>query len=117
VLPGAVIRLTPDAKTCPRRQDAGKAHIKNRNFVSRRWKRTPAKNQCCCSEDPEDMDYFLNRIKSHGCTVTAMAFQDAYTLDIERLRQCSLHVYEQGRLIPFCARYITGGTAKEKKYE
>jgi uncharacterized radical SAM superfamily Fe-S cluster-containing enzyme len=54
-----------------------------------------------------DMDAFLGRIKSHGFTITAMAFQDAYTLDSERLRRCSLHVYRDGRVIPFCARYLT----------
>jgi uncharacterized radical SAM superfamily Fe-S cluster-containing enzyme len=36
-----------------------------------------------------------------------MAFQDAMNLDIERLRRCSLHVYDGGVLKPFCARYIT----------
>jgi len=36
-----------------------------------------------------------------------MAFQDAYTLDLERLRRCSLHVYREGRVIPFCAHYLT----------
>ena len=26
----------------------------------------------------------------------------------ERLRRCSLHVFDDGRLVPFCARYLTG---------
>jgi len=110
VLPDALLRLTPKPQNCSCSQDDGNAHLKNRNFVARRWKRTLAEHQCCCSEDPGDMDYFLSRIKSHGFTITAMAFQDAYTLDIERLRHCSLHVYERGRLIPFCARYLTAET-------
>jgi uncharacterized radical SAM superfamily Fe-S cluster-containing enzyme len=106
VFPDSIMRLTPDPQTCSCSPDV-EAHIKNRNFVSRRWKRVAADNLCCCSEDPGDMDYFLSRIKTHGFTVTAMAFQDAYSLDLERLRHCGLHVYEQGRLIPFCARYLT----------
>jgi uncharacterized radical SAM superfamily Fe-S cluster-containing enzyme len=53
------------------------------------------------------MDTFLTRVRSHGFTITAMAFQDAYTLDLERLRRCSLHVYREGRVIPFCAHYLT----------
>ena len=36
-----------------------------------------------------------------------MAFQDAGNLDIERLRQCSLHVYKDGKHIPFCAYYLS----------
>ena len=36
-----------------------------------------------------------------------MAFQDAMNLDAQRLRRCSLHVYDNGVLKPFCARYLT----------
>jgi hypothetical protein len=37
-----------------------------------------------------------------------MAFQDAWTLDLERLRDCCIHtVSPDGRLIPFCAYYLT----------
>jgi uncharacterized radical SAM superfamily Fe-S cluster-containing enzyme len=108
VLPNTVMRLTPKAKknACCRTDD--NAHLKNRNFVARRWKRMAAEpEQCCGPKDYGDMDTFLGRIKSHGFTITAMAFQDAFTLDIERLRRCSLHVYKDGRIIPFCAQYIT----------
>jgi uncharacterized radical SAM superfamily Fe-S cluster-containing enzyme len=106
VLPNAVMRLTSKKKSSSCCDD--NAHLKNRNFVSRRWKRTEAEpEQCCGTKDYGDLDTFLGRIKSHGFTITAMAFQDAYTLDIERLRRCSLHVYKDGRIIPFCARYIT----------
>jgi uncharacterized radical SAM superfamily Fe-S cluster-containing enzyme len=45
--------------------------------------------------------------RSRGFTITAMAFQDAWTLDLERLRTCSLHVVSEGRVIPFCANYLT----------
>lgn len=58
--------------------------------------------------DMTDMETFLRRVRSHGFTITAMAFQDAGTLDIERLRQCSLHVYWKGKKLPFCARYLSG---------
>ncbi len=53
------------------------------------------------------MEEFLARTRSHGFTVTSMVFQDAGNLDIERLRQCSLHVYREGRWIPFCACYLS----------
>jgi 7,8-dihydro-6-hydroxymethylpterin dimethyltransferase len=109
VLPDTLLQLTPKADACSCSRAAGGAHLKNRNFVARRWKRTAASSgqECCGNNDYSDMDAFLGRIKSHGFTITAMAFQDAYTLDIERLRRCSLHVYKDGRTIPFCARYLT----------
>lgn len=63
---------------------------------------------CSCGEKEESMslDKFAQRIKSHGFTVTAMAFQDKWNIDLERLRRCSLHVCDGERLVPFCAYYI-----------
>jgi uncharacterized radical SAM superfamily Fe-S cluster-containing enzyme len=78
---------------------------KNREFVGKRWRR-PAAACCRGSGDLEDLEYFAHRIKSHSFTLTAMAFQDRWNLDLERLRTCSLHVFKDGRTIPFCAHYL-----------
>ncbi|MDR1777952.1 MAG: radical SAM protein [Desulfovibrio sp.] len=83
----------------------------NRRFVGQRWLRPPV--QDCCADrnagarDLNTLDGFLNRARSHAFTITAMAFQDAWTLDMERLRRCSLHVYDRGRIVPFCAYYLS----------
>jgi len=79
----------------------------NRAFVARRWQRPPQSPGGSCCGDMRDMDGFLDRVKSHGFTVTAMAFQDAGNLDLERLRRCSLHVFQDGRFVPFCAYYLS----------
>jgi 7,8-dihydro-6-hydroxymethylpterin dimethyltransferase len=75
--------------------------------VGRFWQRSQKDENFYCTEPKEldltDMEQFATRVKSHGFTITAMAFQDAATLDIARLRQCSLHVFEDGRHVPFCA--------------
>ena len=82
---------------------------KNREFVGRRWQRND--NSCYGTssvvEDMSDLDYFLSRLSTNGFTVTAMAFQDAGNLDVERLRLCSLHVAKNGKLVPFCVNYLT----------
>ena len=85
------------------------AHLKNRAFVARRWKRSAADEQknVEVSDEAPDMSAFLSRVKSHGFTITAMAFQDAWTLELERLRKCSLHVISGGKTVPFCAQYLT----------
>ena len=83
--------------------DAGQ----NREYIGSRWIRG-AEESSGEELDMQDMDQFVKRVKSHGFTVTAMAFQDAMNLDIERLRRCSLHVYTEGVLKPFCAAYLTG---------
>jgi uncharacterized radical SAM superfamily Fe-S cluster-containing enzyme len=37
-----------------------------------------------------------------------MAFQDAWTLDLDRLRECYIHTASpDGRLVPFCAYNLT----------
>jgi uncharacterized radical SAM superfamily Fe-S cluster-containing enzyme len=85
---------------------------RNREFIGKRW---ASEGKCCCSSrynknysgDMSDMEYFAARAKSHAFTLTAMAFQDAWNLDLERLRSCSLHVFHNGRMIPFCANYLT----------
>lgn len=85
---------------------------RNREFVARRWKRQPA--SCCESSggreesDLQSMEGFLQKVRSNGFTITAMAFQDAGNLDLERLRRCSLHVFDGGRLVPFCRYYLSG---------
>lgn len=91
-------------------KSTGSEALRNRNFVARRWKRNleleqEAETGCCT--DMTDFDTFLARVAANGFTVTAMAFQDAYNLDVERLRRCSLHVYDDGRIVPFCAKYLT----------
>jgi hypothetical protein len=78
----------------------------NRGFVARRWQRPAPEAGACCG-DLRQLDGFLARVRSHGFTVTAMAFQDAGNLDLERLRRCSLHVFDRGRMVPFCAHYLS----------
>jgi 7,8-dihydro-6-hydroxymethylpterin dimethyltransferase len=118
VLPDALIKLTSRQESCSCNPDDGNAHLKNRSFVARRWKRTipGGREDGCCNKDYREMDNFLERIKSHGFTITAMAFQDAYNIDIERLRRCSLHVYSDDKLIPFCVRYLTTAQEGEAKH-
>lgn len=77
---------------------------KNRNFVVKRWVR-PRQAQLYPFMDMTDMESFLSRVKTHGFTITSMAFQDKYTLDLDRLSRCSLHVYQNGKYIPFCAHH------------
>jgi uncharacterized radical SAM superfamily Fe-S cluster-containing enzyme len=108
VLPkGVILRLTPKYDPETAGCCSPDSHLKNRKFVSRRWTRAPSgQNPPGEGDDYRDMGNFLSRVKSHGFTVTAMAFQDAYTLELPRLRRCSLHVYDGERTVPFCANYI-----------
>lgn len=69
--------------------------------------------RCCCSsgrseENVMSLDDFLERVRGYSFTITAMAFQDIWTLDLERLQNCHLHVVAPGgRIVPFCAYNLT----------
>ena len=77
--------------------------------VARRWS-APAPS--CCDAAPAPGDQWgdiLRQVRANTFSVSAMAFQDAWTIDLERLRHCYLHVLAaDGRFVPFCAYNLTG---------
>ncbi len=80
----------------------------NREYVARHWCRAPEEPRPAGElSDDMDFDTFLYRLRHHSLTLSAMAFQDAMNLNIERLHRCSLHVYDGGRIKPFCAKYLS----------
>ncbi|MFH2045911.1 MAG: radical SAM (seleno)protein TrsS [Pseudomonadota bacterium] len=51
-----------------------------------------------------DIDGFLDFVHNRSFSISGMAFQDVWNLDLERLKDCCIHVVSNdGRLIPFCA--------------
>lgn len=60
------------------------------------------------SQPADALDAFLARARTHVFSISAMAFQDAWNLNLERLRGCCIHVAPGGdRLVPFCAWNLT----------
>ena len=102
-------------------------------FIARQWNRPPGSElpgPVCCAVvskaesdgrkrpaargNPagtvsDDFSRFLVRKNAESrFTLSGMAFQDALSLDIERLRGCCIHVVRpDGRIIPFCAQNMT----------
>lgn len=103
----------------PAKEGAARA----REFVALQWAAPPgrlatevtattAKSACADWDLPQPSlggwDTFLARAKTHTFCISGMAFQDAWTLDLERLRDCCIHELSlDGRLIPFCAYNLT----------
>ncbi|MBS4026643.1 MAG: radical SAM protein, partial [Clostridia bacterium] len=51
----------------------------------------------------------INKLLTHSFTISGMAFQDVWNFDLDRIRDCCIHVVNpEGRLIPFCAYNLTG---------
>lgn len=95
---------------------AGEAADRARQFVAKRWSaKEEQKEQCCCSTgkdamDTSSLDLFLERLDTYTLAVSAMGFMDAWNLDLERLKDCYIHVISQKEkmnLIPFCAYNLT----------
>ncbi len=76
--------------------------------VARRWS-APVTGCCDGAQAPDDQwGDILRQVRESTFTVSAMAFQDAWTIDLERLRHCYLHVLAaDGRFVPFCAYNLT----------
>lgn len=77
-----------------------------RRFVARRWaaRAEPRESSCCGAGVATDsFDAFLET-RRHTLCISGMAFQDAWTLDLDRLKQCYIHVALPDRhLVPLCA--------------
>ena len=80
----------------------------NREYVARHWRRPPDE-PAPAGDFSEEMDFdtFLYRLRHGSLTLSAMAFQDAMNLNLERLHSCTLHVYDEGKIKPFCAKYLS----------
>lgn len=60
-----------------------------------------------------DLDQFIRQVRTRTLAVSAMAFQDAWTLDLDRVKDCCIHVADtRGRLIPFCLYHLTSASGK-----
>ncbi len=62
----------------------------------------------CPSSNTDAFDAFIARARTKIFSISCMAFQDAHTLDLERLQNCCVHIYDNKQgLIPFCAYNLT----------
>jgi uncharacterized radical SAM superfamily Fe-S cluster-containing enzyme len=81
------------------------------SYVVNQWA-APKPVSCCATRD--SLDDFLENHRSNTFAISAMAFQDAWSLDLERVQECCIHVAApDGRMIPFCLYNLTssGGTS------
>lgn len=87
-------------------------------FTARQWSLPTLATTCACTTETtaqpmDDLDRFLLRARTHTFSVSAMAFQDVWNLDLERLQGCCVHVISPaGNLIPFCAYNLTASTGR-----
>ena len=92
------------------------AHVAARWSVQRAS--APASSACCgappeaaaasSGHEPDLWDTMIRGIHANTFSISGMAFQDVWTLDLDRLRRCYLHVLAaDGRVVPFCSYNLT----------
>ncbi|SDH36526.1 radical SAM (seleno)protein TrsS [Desulfosporosinus hippei] len=82
---------------------------KTRTFVARQWSGAETlKIQPLSTQPSNSWDNLIQQLKIYAFSISGMAFQDVWNLDIERLKNCCIHVVSpEGKLIPFCAYNLT----------
>ena len=95
-------------RALPRRRSQG-CCVKSseaRDFVSQQWSGKAA--GCDGDEATSSLDEFLQQVVENTFTVSGMVFQDAYNLDLDRLRRCYICEVDTDRgMVPFCAYNLT----------
>ncbi len=97
------------ASSCCRTEEAQPGVLKAQRFLKQFW--TSPQKPCCPPPKGPGLggwDLFLERVRTHSFCLSGMAFQDAWNLDLDRIKECPLHVlHPDGRIIPFCAYNLT----------
>ncbi len=86
-----------------------------RNVVALRWAFPEVRDRKAvnASRATESLDEFIEERERTSFCISGMAFQDAWNLDLERLRDCFLHVGSaKTGLVPFCAYNLTDTSGK-----
>lgn len=59
------------------------------------------------------MDAFINETLDNTLAISGMLFQDAYNLDLDRLKRCYIcETDPKFGMVPFCAYNLTSATGK-----
>ena len=116
-----------DKPCCSTPEKAEEGALKSISRVANQWvapekvETAVKEERCCTNPSPScrddfgllSLDDFIERARTHAFSVSAMAFQDAWNVDLERVRDCCIHVMaENGYLIPFCIYNLTDAAGK-----
>lgn len=130
ILPDGTLRsLQPpfDKTCCPAPETAREGATKAIAYVARQWTaplstpENPGPSGCCSLSSSEclgssasiSLEDFIKRARTHTFSVSAMAFQDIWTVDLERVRDCCIHVLAPNRtLVPFCVYNLTNAVGR-----
>lgn len=111
----APLSHNPQEGACCQPEDAARGAARSRAYVSRFWSAPMPADELPVLGGPGfgGWDSFLQRSRTHTFCISAMAFQDAWNLDLERLKGCCIHIAgPDGHLVPFCAYNLTSQSGR-----
>lgn len=104
---GKLVAIAADTGCCCKKAAEGAAKAKV--FVAKNWSGRPRGNPRESSAGGgSGWDKILDCIHNRSFSISAMAFQDVWNVDLNRVRDCCIHVVSpEGKLIPFCLYNLT----------
>lgn len=69
----------------------------NQRYVLHKWTRVEDGNY-----EPDSMDAVLKSLSDSTFCISAMSFMDLDTIELSRIQQCSISIYDSGKFIPLC---------------
>jgi hypothetical protein len=113
---GIVTCNTRYEPTCCQPEEAERGARQAINSVAAKWslpmaeESKPAKENSCLDSS---WDALISDLLKSSFSISGMAFQDIWNIDLERLRDCCIHVVsKKGTLIPFCAFNLTSSNGR-----
>lgn len=110
---GRLTSINSNSSCCCKGGKAEEGSVKAKEYVSRNWSSVKTDNSMN-NYNTSDWDKILNNIRTNIFSISAMAFQDVWNLNMDRVKDCCIHeVSPDGRLIPFCLYNLSD---KEGRY-
>ena len=107
---GSLQTIKPkETACCHPPEDARIGVRRSREFVAKHWVyHDPPKKLPPSNLSLGGWDAVLERARTHSFSISGMAFQDAWNLDLELLQDCCIAIAApNGDLVPFCAYNLT----------
>ncbi len=96
----------PQCRSAP--EPAEQGALRSIAVTARQWRGPGTSCKQTTHGADDDLSRFLRRARTHTFSISGMAFQDCWSMNLERLQGCCIHVAQpDGRLIPFCSFNLT----------
>lgn len=103
---GSLKPIINNSSCCTGPERADEVARKTRSFVARQW--SGAEKLTIQAPGSNSWDNLIRQLKTYAFSISGMAFQDVWNIDLDRLKNCCIHVVSpEGKLIPFCAYNLT----------